>query len=218
MAYANADSGLFATFERRYHILHILAAALLAAATIAVFLMWFAPRPAWGPPVNLSLAGSVPASTYITITPEEIADGLDLAEGVTVTKLKIADIFEKSNSPDGYSITVTSTNLQTAGRCTVNTAPCLEFADADAADDVSFTLWRDTADQIILDRSRADRDLVRPGYQEQDWLAPRCADQLRDRHHDVAHRGHLHRDSRLQHHRQLTPAIPSRGSLPCYAR
>jgi hypothetical protein len=127
--------------DRRYHLVHLFAVALLAAATIAVFLMWFAPRPAWGP--DLSLSGTVPTSSVFTVTPVASPVVLDMAATETpVTLFKIADVFEKSNKANGYKVTVRSTN-NTAGDCGVGaTKPCLWLAGADAEDRLLLDLIR----------------------------------------------------------------------------
>jgi hypothetical protein len=132
---------LFARLDRRYHVVHMLMAVLLAAATIAVFLMWFAPRPAWGP--DLRLAGSVPSSTYVQVFIEEGVTALNLDENQTADNLLVARVHERSNWPAGYTVKVKSTNLAAGARCPTAVDPCFWNTDADAGDQLTFTLQKD---------------------------------------------------------------------------
>lgn len=142
-----APSGYFRTLERRYHLLHVLAVAFVAAGIIAALVLMFAPRPAWGP--DLSLSGSVPQSLVLTVTPTADATALTLAENTVRTALSVADVFEKSNRANGYTITVTSANLG-LNRCPVTTKPCLWNVDADAEDILPFDLIKFGAGTVNL--------------------------------------------------------------------
>lgn len=57
---------------------------------------------------NLILRGTVPLNLSILVTPEAVAQTLDLT--TTQSDLKVASINEKSNSKTGYKITVSSLN------------------------------------------------------------------------------------------------------------
>ena len=98
------------------------------ALTTALFL--FAASFAMG--VDITISGTIAASTTIQVTPE--ADITDLDLTVDLANKKIATVVEKSNKRAGYTVTVTSANA--AGGSTL----FFKGSDALNADTVPYTL------------------------------------------------------------------------------
>ena len=80
---------------------------------------------------TLSLTGSVPASTNITVTPQAGVFPMDLS--VTAANTLIAVVNEQSNDHLGYKVSVASANLAGAG-----TQPF--FKDAVSGDTLNYSL------------------------------------------------------------------------------
>ena len=127
-------------FERRYHIGHFFGLAILFAIAAAIVVL-YAPRSAQN--ADLLLKGSVPASTTLTVTAQGTPAALTLTDPTTVTALTVADVFEKSNWPAGYTVTLASANLVAGGRCAGGaTTPCLWSDLADAGEVVALTVLK----------------------------------------------------------------------------
>jgi len=57
---------------------------------------------------QITLKGVIPAQTSIEVNPADIADKLDLLN--SASDLKVAEVIERNNTPDGYTVTLTSQN------------------------------------------------------------------------------------------------------------
>ena len=86
---------------------------------------------------DLVLTGSVAQILDVAVTPTAAATGLDLS--LQQAALKVADLLTESNTPGGYTVTVTSANV-TNGDCTL---PC--FYSETTTDNLGFTLFQGTA-------------------------------------------------------------------------
>ena len=85
---------------------------------------------------DLILNGTVAQILDVDVTPTASATGLDLS--VQQAALKVADVVTESNTPDGYTVTVSSANVA-GGNCTL---PC--FYSDSTTDSLDFTLSQGT--------------------------------------------------------------------------
>ena len=111
----------------RFHLGHMVTSVAMTAAVAALVFIAFMPRPSLV--ADLSLSGTVAPFSEVIVTPTAVAAALVLTEGHSETSLKVADVFERSNVPAGYTVTVSSANLIAGGRCGVVTSPCLYSAE-----------------------------------------------------------------------------------------
>ena len=109
---------------------------------------------------SLDVVGTIPAIVAITVTPTGTASSLDLTPNAIVTALKVADIAEMANTPEGYSVTVTSANLAAGGRCPAPNQACLWNAAANSAVELSFL--RDTSPQTFTGSAATWVDTTSP--------------------------------------------------------
>lgn len=78
---------------------------------------------------NLPLQGTVASAVSISVDAKAgVSDSLDLTTEQTVADLEVTEgthVRERSNVPAGYTVTVSSANIDATGRCTAGTDPCL---------------------------------------------------------------------------------------------
>lgn len=81
---------------------------------------------------TITISGTVPASTSITVSPQAGYNTLDLTAGET--DKEVAKVREKSNWPKGYTVTLKSANAGTGGQA------FLKGAEATNPDVVNYSM------------------------------------------------------------------------------
>ena len=90
---------------------------------------------------SITIGGNVPERVEITVTPVTGYDDLDLRADTTGSGVSVASVNELSNSSDGYTVTLESTNATAAQAffASDSTVDTLDYSITYGGDTVNFT-------------------------------------------------------------------------------